>query len=153
MISKMGESPLQGLVAVLELIASSRPDLLDLQLETLLNSVMRFGVRELAGVLDVPVERMGLTVYRACLDLDRLEKRRGAWRDPGKVLESPNVAALVRVCEARVGRVRRVVRRRRLEGILCKLEQAHELAMSRAWIEEFIGPPVADGRGAQGVDR
>lgn len=106
------------LVAILELVASEHPEVLDFQLETLLNSVMRSAVLQLAADLGVPLAKLGQTVYRASLDLDRLEKRRGVWRDPVRILESPNVAALLHVCAARAGRVQGVVRRRKLEMIL-----------------------------------
>lgn len=132
----------EATAAVLELIAAEQPDLLDFQLEAFLNSAIRFAVRELAASFGVPLEQMGLTVYKASRDLDRLEKRRGPWRDPAKILESPNVAALVHLCCARGGRVRAVNRRRKLDAILRKLERAHELTRSRAWIEDFIGPPL-----------
>ena len=89
----MRDSSIEGTIAVLELIASERPQLLDLQLDTVLNSPMRFAAHNLASALGVPVEQMGATIYQACHHLDRLEKRRGHWRDPSAVLESPNVAA------------------------------------------------------------
>ena len=103
----MTGSPLQAVVAALELAASERPQLLDFELDTFLNSPIQFAVRELASVFGVPLEQVGRTVYKACLDLDKLGRRRGAWKDPGETLESPNVAALLHLCQARVGRVRR----------------------------------------------
>ncbi len=135
-------SSFDAVVAVLELVASGRPEMLEFQLETLLNSPMGFAVHDLASDLDVPWERVSFTLYRACLDLDRLEKRRGAWRDPEKILQSPNIAALRHVCRARQGRVTGVARRRQLDVTLRRLERAHALARSRAWIEDFIGPPA-----------
>lgn len=140
-----------AVVAVLELTASECPELLDFQLETFLNSPMRFAVLELTTAFDVPHEKLALTVYKACLDLDKLEKRRGAWRDPAQVLESPNVAALFQLCSARMGRVTAVTRRRRLEAVCRKLGQAWELARDRAWIEAFIGPPLPGKGAAPGV--
>lgn len=143
-----------AVAAVLELTGSERPELLDFQLETFLNSPMRFAVLELSAAFDVSREKLAVTVYKACQDLDRLEKRRGVWRDPALVLESPNVAALYYVCAARLGRVAAAGRRRRLEGTCRKLEQAYELARNRAWIEAFIGPPLASpGAEAEGTDR
>ena len=63
---------------------------------------------------------------------------------PVMVLEAPNVAALYRVCSARMGRIAGVARRRRLEGVCRKISSAWERARDRAWIEAFIGPPLPD---------
>lgn len=139
--------------AVLELIAAEQPELLDFQLEAFLNSALRFAVCELAAVFGVPLEKVGFVVYKATRDLDRLEQRRGAWRDPAKILESPNVAALAQLCRARGGRVRTVHRRRKLEAILRKLERSQDLARSRAWIEDFIGPPLPTRPEVRDADR
>ena len=149
---RMRDSSLEAVVAVLELSAAERPELLRFQVHVLLNSSMRPAVLELARAFAEPVEKAGETLYRASLDLDRLEAWRRVWRDPAQFLESPNVVALYHLCGARVGRVRSLVRRRKLEEILRKLEQAHDLAKSRAWIEEFIGPPL-DERRLEGADR
>lgn len=149
----MRDSSREAVVAVLELSAAERPELLHFQLHVLLNSSMRLAVLELARIFAEPVEKVGETLYRASLDLDRLEAWRRVWRDPAQFLDSPNVAALYHLCGARVGRVRSLVRRRKLEEILRKLEQAYELAKSRAWTEEFIGPSLADVRRLEGADR
>ena len=138
-----------AIVAALELTASERPELLDFLLETFLNSPMRFAVLELANAFDVPQGKLALTFYKACVDLDKLEKLRRVWRDPAQVLEAPNVAALYQTCSARVGRVAGLTRRRRLEGLCLKLERAWEQARDRAWIEAFIGPPLPD-KGTEG---
>ncbi len=138
----MKNSAESAIAATLELTATERPELLDFQLEAFLNSPMRFAVLELANAFGVPREKLALTAYKACLDLDKLEKRRGVWRNPAQVLESPNVAALYQLCSARQGRVPGITRRRRLEAICQKLELAWELARDRAWIEAFIGPPL-----------
>ena len=134
-----------AIVAALELAASERPELLDFLLETFLNSPMRFAVLELATALGVPERKLALTFYKACLDLDKLEKLRLVWRDPAQVLEAPNVAALHQICRARMGRVDGIARRRRLEGLGLKLERAWEQARDRAWIEAFIGAPLSSG--------
>ena len=84
---------------------------------------------------------------KALADLNELEKRRGGWRDPRKILEFPNVPALYYTCRARVGRISGVGRRRRLEGILRKLKVARDQARDRAWIEDFIGLPQTSSRG------
>lgn len=137
----MGSS-VAAVASLLELTAAGHPELLDLQLETLHDSRLRLALGRFAVSLDVPLEKLGRTLYRACLDLDRLEARRAAWRDPKRVLASPNVAALHHLCRARLARITTSTRRRRLEAISKKLELARELARSRAWIEAFIGPPL-----------
>lgn len=147
------DSSLEALVCVLELTASERPELLDLHLDALLHSNMRPTVLRLAAEFGVSVDKLEHSLYRASLDLDRLEKARRVWRDPARVLEAPNLAALVGLCRARAGRVHAIARRRRLETILGKLERAYELARSRAWIEDFIGPPQNQRQEAQGADR
>ncbi|MCP3959941.1 MAG: hypothetical protein GY719_19015 [bacterium] len=137
-------SPLPAVVAILELIASEHPPLLDFQLDTLLHSTTRFVVHEFASAFVVPLKQVGQTIHKACLDLDTLERRRAGWRDPALILQTPNIVALLHVCRARAGRIADRYRRRKLEVIERRLRAAQELARSRAWIEEFIGPPVRD---------
>ena len=139
------KSPAVSAVAeLLEVTASGHPQLLAFQLDLILKSPARPAVYELANVLDVPHDEVGRTIHKACLDVDRLERNRKTWRDPAKVLRSPNLAALRTVCRARRNRVFKLARQRRLDRILRKLERAHELARSRAWIEAFIGPPLPE---------
>ena len=132
-------SAVEATAAVLELIATEQPGLLEFQLEALLNSAVRFAVSDLATAFDVPVNRLATVFYQASCDLDRLEQRRGAWRDPVKVLDSPNLAALAYLCRARYQRTRATPHRRKLAAMLRKLEAAQETARSKAWIEAFIG--------------
>ncbi|MCP3962327.1 MAG: hypothetical protein GY719_31170 [bacterium] len=150
MTSRGTNSPVDGISALLELTASGRPQLLDFQLDVLLNSPLRYSLQHLAVALDVPAEKLGPVIYRASLDLDALERRRGVWRDPGEILDSPNVPALLHLCCARAGRIDSGHRRRRLEVIERRLKAAHELARSRAWIEEFIGEPLSVRQEARG---
>ncbi len=140
-----------AVVAVLELTASEHAELLDFQVDVLVSSRMGFALHELANVFGVPVQRVGVTVYQACLDLDKLERKR-AWRDPSEVVDSPNVAALYHVCRARVGRVQGLTRRRRLEGKLRKLDKAYDWARSKAMVEAFVGLPRGK-REAAGANR
>ncbi len=133
------QAPVESTVAVLELTASEQPELLKFQIHVLCNSTMRFTVQQLAAALGVSQEQVSRAVLRASEDLDRLEKYRKNWRDPAKVLDSPNLAALLCVCHARSKRVSKPTRRRRLEMFQRRIERAHELARSRAWIEDFIG--------------
>lgn len=136
-------SPVQGVAAILELTASEQPELLGLQIHILVNSPMRFAVDQLAAHFGVASSEMGATVFQACHDLEKLERRGSRWRDPGEVVEHPNLAALCEMCRARSCRVMGLTRRRRLEAVLRRLRGALELARSRAWIEAFIGPPRA----------
>ena len=141
-------------VAVTELLeatVSGHPRLVAFLLDVILKSPARSAVYELAAAFDVPHDEVGRAVYQACVNLDRLEKQRGAWQDPTKVLAAPNLAALLCVCYARLNRVSNLARRRRLEKIQGRLEAAHDLARSRAWIEAFIGP--LPERRAQSADR
>lgn len=146
----IGESMAEAVAGLLEVTASEHPRLLDFQLHTILNSAARSAAHDLASAFGVPQERLGETVYRACADLGRLERRRGSWRDPTKVLVAPNLAALLSVCRARLKRAAEPARQQRLASILRRVEHAHGLARSRAWIEAFIGEPPA--RKAQGAD-
>ncbi len=131
------------LMELLEVTASGCPRVLDFLVSTALKSPARSAAYELATAFDVAHDQVGRTVYQACVDLDRLERLRGPWRDPAKVLDAPNLAALLYVCCARLNRVSNLSRQRRLERIQRRLEPAYELARSRAWIEAFIGPPAA----------
>ncbi len=147
-------APVEATVAVLELVASKQPELLEFQAHVLCNSTMSFAVQKLAAAFDVPIEKVGGAVSRACGELDRLEKQRGTRRDPatspqkakGASPDSPNLAALLRVCQARLKRVSSVGRRRRLEKIRRRVQAAYELARTRAWIGAFIGPPRVEDR-------
>ena len=149
----MSNTPTDAISAILELTASGRPQLLGFQLEALLNCPQRYALQQLAVELDVPAEKLARAIYQARLDLDRLEKRRGVWRDPGEILDSPNVPALLSLCRARLGRIASDQRRRRLEVIARRLEAAHELARSRAWIVEFIGEPLSMREEVGNADR
>ncbi len=149
------DAPIDAIVAVLELTASEQPELLAFQAHVLCNSSMSFAVQKLAAAFDVPLEKVGPTVSRACKDLDRLENQRGASWEPAQILEAPNLAALLYLCKARLNRVRHVKRRRRLrlERVLRRLKPAYELARARAWVDDFIGPLPAKPQEAQGEDR
>ncbi len=139
---------------LLEVTASGHPQLLDFQVKLLMNGPARSAVYELATAFDVPHDEVGETVHRACLGLDRLERRQGAWRNPAKILGSLNLAALFYVCQARRNRIMKLGRQRQLETIHRRVERAYELARSRAWIEEFIGAPLPGrSREAHRADR
>ncbi len=108
-----------GAVAeLLEVTASGHPQLVDYTLGLLLRSPARSAVYELAAAFDVSHAQVGREIHRACADLDRLERLRGTWRDPAKILGTPNLAALLYVCYARRNRVSKPARQRRLETIL-----------------------------------
>ncbi len=140
------ENTTGAVVALLEVTASGNPRLVDFQLYTILNGPARSAIYDLASAFDVAHDQVGRTVHQACVDLDRLERRRGTWRDPAEILGSPNLAALSYVCHARLSRVTKLARERKLEKILRRIERAYELARSRAWIEAFIGEPASPKR-------
>ncbi len=156
------QAPIDASAAALELAASEQPELLEFLAHVLRNSTMSFAAEELAAVFGVAPEKLGPAVVRACLDLDRLEKHRGPWRDPAAVLRkgaggtpvaAPNLAALHCVCRARLQRVTQLARRRRLERILRRVDAACQLARTRAWLEDFIGPPAEKPREVRDDDR
>ncbi len=142
-------APIEASLAVLELAASEQPELLEFQAHVLGNSTMSFAVQKLAAAFDVPPEKVGRTVTLACKGLDRLEKHRGKQQDPEKLLDAPNLAALLHVCHARLNRVTQVNRCRRLERIQRTVKRAYEQARTRAWIDDFIGPLPATAREGQ----
>ena len=143
-------APAEASAAVLEVVASARPGLVEFQAQALLHSTMSFAVRELAAAFGIAPEKVGAEVGRACDHLDRLEKSRLTWRDPAEILDSPNLAALLYTCRARLRRASPPTRRFKLERILRRLEAAYEKARTRAWVEDFIGPLPARPREAPG---
>ncbi len=143
--------PDEATVAVLELTGAEDPALLDFTAHALATSAMSHAVDALAGTLGVTPESLGQEIGRACKQLDRLEKQRGFWRDPAQIVDSPNLAALRQVCHVRLDRTPAGARRNRLDKIWRRLEDNWELARTRAFIEDFIGPqphPPAEARHA-----
>ncbi len=146
-------APYESTLAVIEIVASEQPDLIEFHVQALRNSPVSFAMRELATDFDVAPEDVGEAVGRACIHLDRLERHRRAWRDPTEVVESPNLAALVAVCRARIRRASPPKRRQKLERILRRVEPAYQLAQTRAWLDDFIGPLPRKRKEAQDADR
>ena len=142
-------TPVEAVAASLELTASEQPELLEFFADVLVNSTMRFAVRELATELDVPPEEIGQAFGRACRDLDVLERSRKAMWQPAELLEDPNLPALLHACKARMKRVAPAARRLRLERIRRRLQSAYGLLRTRVWIEAFIGPPAAQAEGSR----
>ena len=138
------DASIEATVGLLEVIASEHPDLLELLTHVLSSGPMSFAVRELAANLDMSPDELGRALWRACADLDRLEKYRARWQTPAQVIGPSNLAVLRYVCHARLNRVQTLSRRRRLEMIRKRVEQAYAFARSRAWIESFIGPSPAE---------
>ncbi len=134
------------MITILELIASEQPRCLDFHVHVLCNSTMSFAAEKIATELGVPPERLGKEIARACMDLDRLEKHNRTWRDPVKVLGSPNLGALWYLCRARLNRVEKINRQRRLERIERRVEAAYKLARTRNWIDAFLGPSPVPAR-------
>ncbi len=135
----------EAVAAMLELVASRRPDLLPAYLDMASNSPARFAVLELVadvGLRDSPDPYRGLLKIMA--DLDQLERRRGGWTHPRQIVSHPNVGALLYFCRARIQNAAGIGKRRRLEVMARKLQRVHEREKTRAWINEFIG---SSGRG------
>ncbi len=141
-------APIEASAGVLELVGSEQPELLEFTVHVLAAGTMSFAVKKLAAELEVAPDRLAWTVERACRELDRLEKHRGRWHEPARVLGKPNLAALRLVCHTRLHRMSLLKRRQRLLGIQRKLERAWQLARTRAWIDDFLSelphkPPEA----------
>ena len=135
------DAPIEVSAAVLELTASELPEMLEIVAHMLATGTMSFTIHRLVAAFEVPPAQIAETAWRACADLDHLEKQRGPWRDPAKFLNAPNLAALLYMCQARLNRVPQLARRRRLERILKRVEGTYRHSQARAWIEDFIGEP------------
>ncbi len=137
----------QALLATLETLASECPSnaLLSFTVRTWLDSPARADLLALATCWGVEPEQFAATVTRASTGLDRIERRRGGWRIPRQVIERPNLPptlALLQFAVARVERVVGVVRRRKLETVIHKLERAYLVEARRAHIQDFLKPPA-----------
>ncbi len=143
---KRAIAPLRhGIAAILDLVASQRPDLLAVYLDIVANSPARFAVLELASDLGVRgTQDLCPVVLKISADLDRLERRRTGWRHPKQIVDDPNVAGLSHFCRARIQNVPGIARQRRLEVIAMKLQRIHDQEKTRAWITDFIGTTDAD---------
>ncbi len=130
----------EGVAAMMELVASQRPDLLPIYLDMVSNSPARFAVLELASDLGVREPRdLYPVVLKISADLDRLERKRTGWRHPQQIVHEPNVGGLLYFCYARMNNVAGISRRRRLEIIARKLQRVYDQEKTRAWITNFIG--------------
>ncbi len=148
------QAPIEASLAILELTATEQPEQLEFLTHVLCNSSMSFAVQKLAADFDVSLEQLDDTIAKACKGLDRLEKRRGRPCDPAKLLDSPNLAALHYLCKARLNRVAKPpARRHRLERIRRKIERCHQVAQTRAWIDDFLGQLPAARKEARNADR
>ena len=134
-------TPLRETVAaMIELIASHRPDLLPIYLDMASNSPARFAVLELASDFDVrETADLHPVALKVVADLDRLERRRGGWRHPQQVVPTPNLGGLLHFCRARIQNVAGTSRRRKLEILARKLQRVHDREKTLAWITDFIG--------------
>lgn len=127
-------------VAMIELIAAHRPDLLKVYLEMATDSPARFAVAELASDCNVrEIGDLNRITQKIIADLDRLERRRGGWQHPKQVVQNPNIGGLLRFCRARIQNVNSLGRRRRLEVMARKLQRVHDREKTHAWITDFIG--------------
>ncbi len=130
----------ESIASVLELVASHRPDLLPVYLDTVANSPARFAVLELASDLKVrETQDLYPVLLKISADLDRLERRRTGWQHPQQIVAQPKVLGLLYFCRARIQNVPGIARRRRLEVMARKLERVYDQEKTRAWITDFIG--------------
>ena len=91
---------------LLELVADQgRAEQLGLLLEVLGHSSARGDLLELADRWSVGLCDLKPTILRASSDLDQLERRRGNSWKVSQVCTMPNLAALVDLARARLGRV------------------------------------------------
>ncbi len=134
-------TPLRETVAaMMELMATHRPDLLPVYLDMATNSPARFAVLELASDFNVrETNELHQATLKIIGDLDRLERRRGGWRHPRQIVQNPNISGLLVFCRARIQNVNGLGRRRRLEVMARKLQRVHDREKTHAWITDFIG--------------
>ncbi len=130
----------EGIAAMMELVASQRPDLLPVYLDMVANSPARFAILELAKDFGVrEPQDLYPVLLKISSDLDRLERKRTGWRHPKQIVAKPNVTGLLYLCNARIQNVAGISRRRRLEIMARKLQRVYDQEKTRAWITDFIG--------------
>ncbi len=130
----------EAMAAMMELMATHRPDLLPVYLDMATNSPARFAVLELASDFNLrEANELHQATLKIISDLDRLERRRGGWRHPRQVVQDPNVSGLLHFCRARIQNVNGLGRRRRLEVMARKLQRVYDREKTHAWITDFIG--------------
>ncbi len=129
-------------VAVLEAIASERPDLLRPLVSALEHSPAGGELVAIAKAWNKPVDLLAEVAVTTSEHLERLERRRGVWRHPSQLVASPNVPALASFAQARRDRVPGLDRYRRLDMLALKLGRIAELEHERRAIEAFLREPV-----------
>ena len=131
--------------ALLELVASDRPDILGPLIEALEHGPASCGLAEVAEVWGIrPEDRaadLGTVAVRAAKHLDRLERRRAGWRHPGQVVDAPNCQALASFANARRVRVVGIARAGRLDILLRKVERVAEVERQRRELNAFLRAP------------
>ena len=136
--AKVPEKPSSDpLVAVLEMVATQRPDLLPWLVAVFERSPANFTLFQIADEWNLPLQELRSAAAKAADDLDRLEARAVVWIQP-RFLRKPHLGALFRFAVERCQRVGSR-RRQRLENIGRRLERQLELNRRRQWIETFIG--------------
>ena len=133
----MATSTRDSILAIADLVARTRPELLDPFLK--LSFRTRGVFEELAGVFEVgSFRQLRREILRGSLELGRLEKHGGSWQVPEEVLEHPpQLPALLALCRARQRNVSTATQRARLERIERKLMRAAK-QRETAWIHEFL---------------
>ncbi len=128
--------------SLLEIVASERPELLVPLCETLRSGPAFQIVLDLARDWHVEPAELAAVASRAARQLGRLEMRRGQWRHPSLVVDSPNVRALSHFAYARRGRVSGRVRSRRLNVLAIKLRRIAETEHHRRQLDSFLREPA-----------
>ena len=140
-------------VAVLEVVATERPEQLPWLVETLRGSARgRVTVLQIAADCGVGLDQLAATISQAARDLDTLRSQyRRRWQHPREIVESPNAGALYALALARVQRYGDGANRRAWLKFAHRLYEVLQTERHRAWIVEFIGTPAehatSDGSG------
>ena len=130
-----------AVAALLELVASERPDYLEWAIDVLQNSPVRFAILDLFREWETAdPEALVRVIVKASADLDRLERRR-SWRKPDQVIHEPHLAALYQLVGSRAQRVEGIARRRRLEIIRRKLKRVYDRERAKKELEAFLREP------------
>ncbi len=133
-----------ALMAVLELAASERKELLPWLLDVILHSPARWTALEHGRRWQTrpEVDELAGLVLKTARDLDRLERSRRAWRHPRQVVEAPHLATLYSFAQQRRDRVASTSRSRRLGAICRKLKNAYDDDRQRQMLVDSLNEPA-----------
>ncbi|MCP3961647.1 MAG: hypothetical protein GY719_27720 [bacterium] len=124
----------EALLALVDILASHRPELVPFVLDMAQNSPSQFAVIELAEAFGVDHEDLDKVLLQAVGELNQLE-RRPMWRLPRGAVA---LGGLLRLARARLRHGAQVKDRARLEALAGRLHRAHEREKTRTWLEDFL---------------